>query len=61
MKKPEDNKIISVGHLVKKYKKSDKNAVDDISFYVEKGAFFSLLGPNGAGKTSARFNPLVDP
>lgn len=44
--------IIQVENLVKKYKKSDKNSVDDISFYVEKGAFFSLLGPNGAGKTT---------
>jgi ABC-2 type transport system ATP-binding protein len=26
--------------------------VDDITFYVERGAFFSLLGPNGAGKTT---------
>lgn len=44
--------IIEVANLVKRYKKSDKNAVDDISFYVEDGAFFSLLGPNGAGKTT---------
>lgn len=46
------NKIVSVKNLVKRYKKSNKNAIDDISFYVEKGAFFSLLGPNGAGKTT---------
>lgn len=45
-------KIIEVKNLVKRYKKADKNAVDDISFYVEDGAFFSLLGPNGAGKTT---------
>lgn len=44
--------IISVKNLVKRYSKADKNAVDDISFYVVPGTFFSLLGPNGAGKTT---------
>jgi ABC-2 type transport system ATP-binding protein len=48
----EKNHIIEVSHLIKRYKKADKNSVDDVSFYVEKGAFFSLLGPNGAGKTT---------
>ncbi len=45
-------KIIEVKHLVKKYKKSPVNAVDDISFEVEEGEFFTFLGPNGAGKTT---------
>lgn len=45
-------KIIEVHNLIKKYKKGTVRAVDDISFYVEQGAFFSLLGPNGAGKTT---------
>ncbi len=44
--------IIEVTNLVKRYKKAEKNAVDDVSFYVEEGSFFSLLGPNGAGKTT---------
>lgn len=44
--------IIEVSHLVKKYKKSEKNAVDDVSFSVSEGEFFALLGPNGAGKTT---------
>jgi len=46
------NHIIEVSHLVKRYKKAKTNSVDDVSFYVEEGAFFSLLGPNGAGKTT---------
>ena len=46
------NHIIEVSHLIKRYNRADKNSVDDVSFYVEKGAFFSLLGPNGAGKTT---------
>ena len=45
--------IIEVKNLIKRYKKSDKNAVDDISFDVHKGEFFAFLGPNGAGKTTA--------
>ncbi len=44
--------IIEVKKLVKKYKKSDKTAVDNISFSVKEGEFFALLGPNGAGKTT---------
>jgi len=44
--------IISVEHLVKRYKRADKNAVDDITFQVVPGALFALLGPNGAGKTT---------
>ena len=46
------NHIVEVENLVKRYKKSTTNAVDNVSFYVEEGAFFSLLGPNGAGKTT---------
>lgn len=44
---------IEVSHLIKKYAKSDVNAVDDISFSVKEGEFFAFLGPNGAGKTTA--------
>jgi len=44
--------IIEVTNLVKRYQKAEKNSVDDVSFYVEEGSFFSLLGPNGAGKTT---------
>ncbi len=45
-------RIIEVKNLVKRYKKAKKNAVDDISFSVSEGDFFSFLGPNGAGKTT---------
>lgn len=48
----EKKHTIEVSHLVKRYKQAENNSVDDVSFYVEKGAFFSLLGPNGAGKTT---------
>lgn len=44
--------VITVEHLVKRYKKADSNAVDDVSFQVQPGAFFALLGPNGAGKST---------
>ncbi|TAH50968.1 MAG: ABC transporter ATP-binding protein [Chloroflexota bacterium] len=44
--------IIHVTHLVKRYKNSQANAVDDVSFDVASGEFFVLLGPNGAGKTT---------
>ena len=44
--------VITVEHLVKRYKKAESNAVDDVSFHVRPGSFFALLGPNGAGKST---------
>lgn len=44
--------MIQVVDLVKRYRKSERNAVDGISFEVGGGEFFALLGPNGAGKTT---------
>jgi ABC-2 type transport system ATP-binding protein len=44
--------IIEVEALTKRYKGSDTNAVDGVSFSVAPGEFFTLLGPNGAGKTT---------
>jgi ABC-2 type transport system ATP-binding protein len=46
------SEIIKVENLIKRYKDSEMNAVDDITFSVNEGEFFSMLGPNGAGKTT---------
>jgi len=45
-----DNLIISVKNLTKKF--GDFTAVNDISFFVNKGERFAFLGPNGAGKST---------
>jgi len=42
------NNIIEVTNLEKKY--GDINAVNGVSFNVEKGEVFGILGPNGAVK-----------
>jgi ABC-2 type transport system ATP-binding protein len=44
--------IIEVQGLMKRYRGAAINAVDNISFNVVSGEFFTLLGPNGAGKTT---------
>ncbi len=43
-------KIIEVDKLSKSY--GPVKAVQEISFYVEKGDLFAFLGPNGAGKST---------
>lgn len=48
----EDEAAIQVEHLVKRFARSPRNAVDDVSFSVRRGEIFGLLGPNGAGKTT---------
>lgn len=42
--------IIEISHLSKFY--GNQKAVDELSFNVEKGEFFSFLGINGAGKST---------
>lgn len=42
--------MIKIENLTKKYQ--NLIALNDISFSVEKGSFFSLLGKNGAGKST---------
>ncbi len=41
---------LSVKNVIKKFQ--DFTAVDQVSFEVEKGKFFSILGPSGCGKTT---------
>ena len=44
---------LQITELTKRYaKSSDRYAVKDLSFRVEKGQVLGLLGPNGAGKTT---------
>ena len=44
--------LLQISHLSKRYKNSEKLAVDDISFEVNEGEVFGFLGPNGAGKST---------
>jgi ABC-2 type transport system ATP-binding protein len=43
---------VEVEGLEKRYPRSPVNAVDGVSFSVQRGEVFGLLGPNGAGKTT---------
>ncbi len=45
------DRIIEVSGLSKAY--GDVQAVDDVSFSVDRGQLFAFLGPNGAGKSTA--------
>jgi ABC-2 type transport system ATP-binding protein len=48
----EQDDLLVVDQLVKRYPKRPTNAVDGLSFTVRRGELFGLLGPNGAGKTT---------
>ena len=44
--------MIRVSELVKIYQTGGVRAVDEVSFTVEEGEFYTLLGPSGCGKTT---------
>ena len=53
--RPTDESIaIVVNNLEFTYPKSNKKAVNDVSFGIKKGEIFGFLGPNGAGKTTTQ-------
>ena len=45
---------IQVNNLEFTYPKSNKKAVNGVSFGIKKGEIFGFLGPNGAGKTTTQ-------
>jgi len=52
---PVSNSIaIQVKNLEFAYPKSEKKAVNGVSFDIRKGEIFGFLGPNGAGKTTTQ-------
>ncbi|WP_075981166.1 ABC transporter ATP-binding protein [Bacillus massilinigeriensis] len=46
-----DNPIIRFDHVTKQYD-DDPVVLDDVSFEIERGKFYTLLGPSGCGKTT---------
>lgn len=50
LEKENNNTVLDVQHLKKSYGK--KQALQDVTFSVQKGTCFGLLGPNGAGKST---------
>ena len=44
--------ILELSHVSKVYTAGEPPAVDDVSFSVGEGEFFSILGPSGSGKTT---------
>jgi fluoroquinolone transport system ATP-binding protein len=52
--KKDDPYAIKVENLEYTYPKSNKKAVNGISFGIKKGEIFGFLGPNGAGKTTTQ-------
>lgn len=46
-----DQAIIRFEHVTKQYD-NDPPVLDDVSFEIERGKFYTLLGPSGCGKTT---------
>lgn len=44
--------MLRIENLEKRYRNSDKLAVDGVSLHVGEGEIFGFLGPNGAGKST---------
>ncbi|WP_220499146.1 ABC transporter ATP-binding protein [Microbispora sp. H10670] len=44
--------VVTAVGLTKRYRGSERPAVDDVSFEIAQGETIGLLGPNGAGKTT---------
>jgi spermidine/putrescine transport system ATP-binding protein len=52
METPSAESVLSLAAISKTYDGARKPALDDVSFAVKSGEFFSILGPSGSGKTT---------
>ena len=52
METPPADSVLSLVAISKTYDGARKPALDDVSFAVKPGEFFSILGPSGSGKTT---------
>jgi putative ABC transport system ATP-binding protein len=50
----EEQPIVEIKHLSKFYKMGGETlkALDDISFFIQKGDFIAIIGPSGSGKST---------
>lgn len=48
----ENSDVLSLEGVSKTYEGAQKPALDNVSFSVKPGEFFSILGPSGSGKTT---------
>jgi fluoroquinolone transport system ATP-binding protein len=46
--------MIDIKRLTHRYPNADKNALEDVTFSIEKGEIFGFLGPSGAGKSTTQ-------
>jgi len=49
---PQSNHVLSLEGVSKTYDGAQKPALENVSFSVKPGEFFSILGPSGSGKTT---------
>lgn len=57
MKKPipsDNSSVLTIQNLSFIYPKSEKKAINSVSFHIKKGEIFGFLGPNGAGKSTTQ-------
>ena len=47
-----NNAIIAIKNLTKRYPYTKRLALDNLNLNIDKGDFFGLIGPNGSGKTT---------
>ena len=50
MQEANNDNILEVDNI--SYSVREKNIIEDISFQLEKGGFYSVIGTNGSGKTT---------
>lgn len=44
--------VLTIENVIKRYKHSDKNALNHLNLIVNEGEIYGFLGPNGAGKST---------